>query len=271
MSETALEDDELTAVGEWSTLGGARERALVVLAMGKACRIRRVEHGSYAVEVEPADEVRVREEVELYEAERAEWRVAEPAWPVAASGLEPAMTWALALVAVFLWQQRDAALTERALNSSLAVWRGGEWWRPFTALFLHADGEHLLGNVLIGGAFCLAAAATFGAWRGWTLILASGALGNALNGWLHLPESFRSLGASTATFGALGLVVGGAVGRLARGGSTDRWRRVIVPAGVGLALLGFFGIGGPDTDVLGHLCGCGCGAVLGFLAALRVR
>lgn len=265
-----LEEDELVAVGEWPDLSGARERALVALAMGKACRIRALDEG-FALEVEPRDEAEVREEIELYENERAAWWVTEPAWPIAATGLEPVAAWAAALVAVFLWQQRSPELTERALNSSLAVWREGEWWRPFTSLFLHADGEHLLGNVFIGGAFCLAAAATFGAWRGWGLILLSGALGNLLNGWLHLPESFRSLGASTATFGALGLVVGGALGRLICGGTSDRWRRVIVPLGVGLALLGFFGIGGPDTDVLGHLCGCGCGAVLGFLAAAGRR
>ncbi len=85
---------------------------------------------------------------------------------------------------------------------------GGEWWRPFTSLFLHADFNHLLGNVCFGVIFCVLVAHSVGPVLGWVLILASGVMGNILTAGWYYPERFQSVGASTATFGALGILVG---------------------------------------------------------------
>jgi membrane associated rhomboid family serine protease len=99
------------------------------------------------------------------------------------------------------------------------------------------------------------------------LVLASGTLGNALTAWAYAPEPFQSIGASTAVFGALGILTGYGVYVALAFPQTSPWRAVLLPVGGGVALLGWFGAGGVDTDVGGHLAGFGCGLALGFAAA----
>jgi membrane associated rhomboid family serine protease len=153
----------------------------------------------------------------------------------------------------------------------------GEWWRPFTSLFLHADPGHLLGNVFIGGVFCVMVAQSVGAWRGWALILAAGTLGNAVNAGLRFPAEFVSLGASTATFGAVGILVGTASVAAWRSRSYRELRPVLVPVVIGLILLGWYGSGGDsagtegnNTDVAGHFAGLASGVLLGGVAAVGI-
>lgn len=261
----------MVPVGEWPSLAEAREHSLVVLAMNLECWI--LQGGDrYAIHADPAEEPRIRREFELYQAEQAERRerVDPPVFP---AGMELAAAWAVALLAVFLWQGSDLQLADRFCNSSTAL-AAGEWWRPFTSLFLHADAGHLLGNVFLGGIFCIMVAHSIGAWRGWALILAAGTLGNAVNAWLRLPAEFLSLGASTATFGAVGVLVGTASVRAWRSRSYRELRPVLVPLVIGLVLLGWYGSGGEaapgaenNTDVAGHFAGWASGTLLGAAAA----
>jgi membrane associated rhomboid family serine protease len=125
--------------------------------------------------------------------------------------------------------------------------------------------------VLIGGTFCVFVAQSFGQWRGWFLILASGVLGNLITCAVHFPQPFRSIGASTATFGALGLLVGMGMVLAWHSRSYRMLKPVIAPIAVGLVLLGWFGAGGVDTDVLGHLFGWLSGIFLGTLAAWKMK
>lgn len=256
--------DELQVVGEWPSIDEAHDRALVVLALFGNCRVSAGVDG-YAVEVARRFAPQAMREIEAYDSEV----FPEPAPPdprIYDLGFRPAIAWALSLMIVFYLQQRVAGVTDHFANSSLAVFREHEWWRPFTSLFLHADGEHLLGNVLLGGFYCVLVATSFGAVRGWALILASGLLGNLATAWVHFPENFRSIGASTATFGALGLITGAA---MRNAWSQRRYRALkplIVPLGAAGTLLGWQGAGGENTDVLGHLLGCLAGVLLGVIA-----
>src|SRR5262249_4043276 len=83
----------------------------------------------------------------------------------------------------------------------------GQVWRTVTALTLHADATHLPGNVaaiaLLGTAVCRLLGPGLGTW----LMLISGAAGNAFTAWLREP-SHSSVGASTAIFGAVGILAG---------------------------------------------------------------
>ena len=108
---------------------------------------------------------------------------------------------------------------------------------------------------------------------GWALILVSGALGNLVNATVYYPEPHYSVGASTAVFGALGLVTGvglwGASRQRRQVWSMPRW---ILPAVSGLTLLGWLGVADGPVDVGAHFSGFACGATLGvFAARLRVR
>ncbi|MCH7225078.1 rhomboid family intramembrane serine protease [Haloferula sp. A504] len=262
--------DALRPVGRWPSLAEADERALVVLAMNRDCRVRAEPEG-FVLEVDEEDAEPIEQELALYEEECREVPAAMPEAVGHSPGLGVALLWVLALGFVFLRQMTDPAITDRFMNSSIDVIKGGEWWRPLTALFLHADLEHLMGNIAIGGFFCLMVATAFGPWRGWVLVFLCGYVGNLLNAWLHMPGPFHSLGASTATFGALGLVVGHGSVAVLRSHHLREMKRLLVPLGVGLGLFGWFGIGGADTDVSAHLLGAGCGVVLGVFVSLLRR
>lgn len=263
------EEEQLAVVGRWKSLDEAYEHALVVLAMNLDCFVREID-GFFALEVEPGKEGAILHELGEYAAEQQQWRE-RAELPVGTVGMELAMLWVLSLVSVFLFQVRNPDLTRDFSNSSIGLFSDHEWWRPFTALFLHADFPHLAGNVLIGGVFCVFVAQSFGQLKGWLLIIASGVMGNIITDAVHYPEAFRSIGASTATFGALGLLVGMGIVLAWHSRSYRQLKPVIVPIAVGLVLLGWFGAGGVDTDVLGHLFGWSSGVVLGIVAAWLMK
>ena len=191
--------------------------------------------------------------------------------PVFSSGLEIALVWIATVFFCFISQQEHAGVTEKYLNSSQGVVDNLEIYRPFTALFLHGDMEHLMGNVVFGMIFFLLASNSFGPLRGWFLIMLSGFLGNALNAVIHHPDVFRSLGASTAVFGALGLLVGTGLDVAWRERSYRRGLQAFVPLLAGLMLFSIHGIGGPGTDVMAHILGLFFGIVLGLPASRYER
>lgn len=59
-----------------------------------------------------------------------------------------------------------------------ALWRDQRWLRPFTAIFLHADWTHLLGNLVFLLIFGLPAERAMGPWRFLALFLLGGAFAN---------------------------------------------------------------------------------------------
>jgi rhomboid protease GluP len=266
------EIDALTQVGQWEFLSDAHEYALVVLAMNLACEVRQT-GGIFTLHAELEELPRIRHEFALYAAEQAGvMPQREPAegrtypW-----GIEWFVGWAAAMFFVFVLQAQDPSFTGRFANSSQALVEDREVWRPFTALFLHADPGHFLGNVAIGGIFCMVVSRSLGAALGWPLILAGGTLANALNAWLRYPEPFASIGASTATFAALGILVGHATGIAWKSRSTRGMRSVLVPVIAGFILLGWYGSGGENTDVAAHFWGWVVGALFGLAAGIRAE
>ncbi|MBN1957367.1 MAG: rhomboid family intramembrane serine protease [Desulfuromonadales bacterium] len=136
----------------------------------------------------------------------------------------------------------------------------GEWWRLLTALTLHSGPLHLVGNIVVGGIFAVRLCWILGSGLAWTLILLSGALGNLLNSLVQSP-AHQSIGASTAVFGAVGLLA--TLNMLHYRQSL--WRRWPLPVAAGLGLLGLLGTGGENTDIGAHLFGFLCGVGLGLL------
>lgn len=181
--------------------------------------------------------------------------------------------WLLCLLLTFAWQTADPTLNERGLSSSHALIHDHEGWRPFTALFLHSDFPHLLGNLLGGAIFGTLVVRSIGPIIGLTAILASGTLGNALNAYFHFPEEHRSLGASTAVFGALGILAAHGSIELLRHRRALPWRRIIAPLLGGFILLGWMGGGSPGslTDVGAHIAGFLSGIALGAACAVLSR
>lgn len=163
-----------------------------------------------------------------------------------------------------------------------ALVRGGEWWRALTALTLHWDLPHLVGNLGSGALLGFSAAQIWGNARAWLLVFIAAALANFVEAAIGLPN-YVSAGASTAVFAALGLVAAFAWRTRGQrfGNPLARWGPLVA----GVAMLGFFGAGSnvpvagmpaPDpfalenegsTNVLAHLLGFGCGVIAGAVAA----
>jgi rhomboid protease GluP len=142
---------------------------------------------------------------------------------------------------------------------SLDAGARGEWWRAVTALTLHLDQEHLLGNVLFGAVAGIAASRLLGPGVAWASILGAAALANYAE-ILITPITHRAVGASTAVFAALGLLSGMAWRQrlTLRERQWYRWAPLIA----GICLLTLLGAGSAHVDVLGH--------ALGFLFGLGV-
>jgi rhomboid protease GluP len=139
-----------------------------------------------------------------------------------------------------------------------------EWWRALTALTLHLDQEHLLGNLLFGVVTGIAAGRLLGPGVAWASILGAGALANYAE-ILVAPATHRAVGASTAVFAALGLLAGLAW-RQRFTLRERRWYRW-APLIAGVCLLTLLGAGSAHVDVLGHALGFVFGVGVGWLYA----
>jgi membrane associated rhomboid family serine protease len=151
------------------------------------------------------------------------------------------------------WSRLGSSAAERVLH--------GEGWRVVTALTLHADLGHLLGNALACLVFLTLLANRLGPGLAIWLALLAGASGNLLTAAVTRNHHL-AIGASTAVFGALGGLVGLRVAPPHRP-APPAW----MVLGAGAALFGMLGTG-PGSDVLAHFFGLLSGAALGAAVAL---
>jgi rhomboid protease GluP len=177
-----------------------------------------------------------------------------------------ALAVAAALLAFFLVtgvRRPDAIWFARgAADATLVL--GGEPWRVVTALTLHADLGHVLGNAAAGSLFLAGVFRVFGLGAGGALVLLAGSGGNLWNAAARAGPH-EVVGASTAVFGALGVLAGRAL--VARRGLGLRGRRAFVPVAAALALLAMIGTAGERVDVWAHGLGLAVGLPLGAGAA----
>ena len=243
---------------------------LVLSARGIENRVR-FDAGNWHLLVQADDLLDGNRELVAYEREN----VAQPPVPlpdVIDNGWTGVAAYLVVIWSVMVWQVNGALgwnwLELGRLSGAVS---GGEWWRLFTALTLHADLGHIAANSLFGAVFGLLVGRLLGSGLGWLCIVLGGALGNLLNV-LVRQSDFSSIGASTATFAALGLAAGfawrsGYFRALARGrGTSGAWRRASAPVFAAVAFFAYTGIGDERTDVIAHACGL----LVGFLIALWV-
>ncbi len=136
----------------------------------------------------------------------------------------------------------------------------GQWWRTVTALTLHANWLHLFSNLTIGGFFIVFLSRELGSGLAWSLLLGSGVLGNVANAYMQQPDH-SSVGASTAVFGAVGILAALSVVRY-RNSLPKRWP---LPVAAALALLGLLGTEGKNTDLGAHFFGFLFGICFGLV------
>ena len=143
----------------------------------------------------------------------------------------------------------------------------GELYRSVTSLMLHADPLHLMGNIAGIAIFGTAVCTVMGWGMGWLMILVTGMLGNLMNALLY-ESGHISVGASTAIFGAIGILSAHQFFKKFK--QSGQKIKAFLPLASGLALLGILG-SGAHSDVMAHLFGFFAGIVLGGLYSLFVN
>jgi rhomboid protease GluP len=228
--------------------------SFVLRALGVIHEIREEESG-FGIAVLPEDEAEAASAIDAHEAERAEPQAPAPEYgPSGVGWMFAAFIVALELATgprdeTVVWFAKGSADAERILH--------GEWFRVVTALSLHADVSHVLGNDMVGGLLLSALGRRIGTAAAAWIALVSGAAGNALTAAVAR-HAYTSVGASTAVFGVLAA--------LAMVQALSHKRAAAVALGSGAALLGFLGTG-QNADLLAHLFGFCAGG----LAALATR
>jgi rhomboid protease GluP len=251
------------------------ERAFVLDAVGIENEIE-LDGEAYAVRVEAPLQALALHHLWQYEQERGAVRLVEPEVPVQPHAWRGALVYALFLLTVPLvvaqgWLPQDPYSI--GVMDPVQI-RAGQWWRGWTALTLHWDATHLLGNLLAGMLLGYAAGQIWGNGRAWALIILAAAAANLLEaGFGYTP--YVSAGASTAVFAALGLVA--AWSWRTRRRYAHNWMRRLVPLVAGIAVLALLGGGDGDpagidntndnTNVLSHALGFVMGALAGMAVA----
>ncbi len=226
----------------------ADEWAVVLAATNIPHRVRRRLDG-WALIVPASDMTAALETLDAYDRENAgeEARrrdAAPPSSPPTMVGVYVA----LVLIGFFAITGSRADHSEWFQHGSADATRmmAGEWWRAVTALTLHADAPHLLGNALASALLVTAVCQQLGPGVGLWLLLLAGAGGNALTATVHGPGHV-SVGASTAIFGAVGILAGLRIVTPGRVGSTPRKWWIVAAAA--LALPGAPGFARHRADV----------------------
>jgi membrane associated rhomboid family serine protease len=246
-----------------------RDWTLVLTSMGIAHAVRDA-HPGWVILVAGEDHARAVRAIELYEAENKNWppRRARELLPYSRTLAAPLVMLMLVLFYLVtgpasessIWFARGTAASDRIMH--------GQVWRTVTALTLHGDTLHVLGNALTGSIFLSAVNRRLGDGRGPLLMLLAGALGNAMNA-LWYRAGHLSIGASTAVFGAVGILAATQLG-VDRTAGPRPWLERAAPVVGGLALLGMLGAS-PHSDLLAHLFGLFAGIFVGLVASFAVR
>ncbi|MEO6036645.1 MAG: rhomboid family intramembrane serine protease [Verrucomicrobiota bacterium] len=219
-----------------------------------------VREEGWALVVSGEDLGRATAAIEQYQKENHSWN-----WRQPLPGTRLIFHWGtlapcvLLVIFFVLGESRIPSLRNLGMVNTRAI-LAGQWWRLFTAIFLHVDVGHLIANMTTGFILFGMAMARYSAGVGLLAAFLAGVAGN-LAGIAFYPESHRSLGASGMIMGALGLLGAEGISAWRTTKATHWLRRGAGAAFLVLVLLGF----SEGTDVFAHVGGFFAGALLGVI------
>lgn len=208
-----------------------------------------------------------RYEIAAYTAENINWPVQIPAAEAVPNFrlLSPFIVACLGLLHLQAgtWQQQSRWFLAGAGDSG-SILADGQYYRLITALTLHADGLHLLGNCLFGGFLLHYYFQLLGNGIGLAGLLITATLANLLNVIGHGP-GHHFVGFSTAVFSVIGILSSLNFRRHSSLGRTH----LLMPLMAGTAMLAMVGSSGEHTDLGAHFFGLVMGLATGYLLGLK--
>jgi membrane associated rhomboid family serine protease len=254
-----------TAIRASQRVGETEEWALVLAAAGIAHRVEATQVG-WALLVDEADADAAHAALVAYDDDVAREPETARATVADAASLDAGWETALVVAAMLLGffaitgePEPGSRWFDRGGASAAAI-ASGEWWRAVTALTLHLDPVHVVSNAVATAILLPPLVQRLGPGLALALMLLSGAVSNLLGAAVHDPGHV-AVGASTATFGAIGLLA--ALRIVPRTAVTTTRSKPWMIVAATLALLAMLG-SGRGSDVLGHALGVVSGAVLGL-------
>jgi len=242
------------------------EWSLVLVSQGIESIVDHDAEGGWGLIVDEQDRPRADEAIRLYRAENLHWPWQQRILTPEISFDWGSLAWALLMCVFFGLGEWTAGFREAGLMSSDAVARG-EWWRLFTAIFLHADAAHLASNAVLGFVLLGLAMGRYGTGLGLLAAFLAGAIGNAAS-WLAYRIGHHSLGASGMVMGALGLLAVQSAPLLQRHRHSLKYFAGAMAGGLMLFVL--MGLS-PGTDIVAHFGGFSGGVLLGTVMAFAPR
>jgi rhomboid protease GluP len=242
----------------------AMDWSLVLTSQGIEHTIEQQQETGWALAVSPADHERALDHIRLYRLENRHWRWRRPIFQPGLFFDWRSTAWVFLVILFYWWSELRPNLR------NLGMWDGGalghgEWWRLFTATWLHADPAHLALNAVFGLVLLGLAMGVYGPGIGLLAAYLAGVGGNIAS-CLVYDAAQRGLGASGVVMGALGLLAAQSFSHLRRPDS-NRVRHLAGGIFGGLLLFVMIGVS-PEADVVAHLGGFVVGLALGSLLLL---
>lgn len=241
--------------------------SLVLASQGIEHIIEQTEESGWALTVAEQDHEAALTAIRQYRLENLHWRWRRPIFQPGLFFDWSSTAWVLLTVIFYWWSETRTDLRSLGEMNGVTLMHG-EWWRLFTATWLHADLGHLAMNAVFGFLFLGLTMGRYGPGTGLLAAYLGGAGGNVA-AWLVYGQTHRGLGASGVVMGALGLLTIQTFALLKRRNPITT--RLVASAILG-GMLSFVLLGlSPGTDVVAHLGGFVTGLLLGSLLSLTPR
>jgi membrane associated rhomboid family serine protease len=245
----------------------AMDWSLVLASQGIEHSLDRDEATGWALTVTEMDYERALGQIHQYQLENRHWRWRRPVFQPGLFFDWSSLAWVGLNIFFYWWSETRADLRATGMMDGRAL-AHGEWWRLFTAAWLHADLAHVAMNAVFGFIFLGLVMGRYGPGVGLLAAYLAGVGGNLI-AWMIYDETHHGLGASGVVMGALGMLAVQSITLLKRR-NTNSFRLFANGILAGVLLLVLLGFS-PEADVVVHLGGFVNGLLLGSLLAFTPR
>lgn len=241
--------------------------SLILSALGISHRIQPISDHHFEIFVSVSDLQAAADELQRYEEENRNWppSLSYDSYAPIFRAMAPIVVALLVYIYGLSGEwSRESIWFAQGAGDSAAILSSNQYYRLITALTLHADIVHLLGNCFLGCFLLHFLLLATGNGIGLFSVLVSSTLANLINVIVHGP-GHHFVGFSTAVFVVIGMLC---TIRFADNSKQSMFP-IFMPIMAGFALLALLGSSGERTDLGAHLFGLLCGLMTGNIVRLK--